>query len=91
MRFACWVLAIALGEILGLYAADVLAQSRGITITGHLWPSGNGECQYFTDPEGDSASINLSSVPQDYLCDWLEGTAKGGTRVVITITPTKKP
>jgi hypothetical protein len=90
MRFLLWALAIAIGECLGIYAADLLAQSRGITLVGQLWPSGNGECQYFTDPENESASINLSSVPQDYLCDWLEGTAKHGTRVVITITPEPK-
>lgn len=71
MRFALTLIAIILGEMLGLYAAAAFGQSRGITIVGNLWPSGNGPCQYFTDPEGDSLSLTLGATEGDYLCDWL--------------------
>lgn len=90
MRFALWVLAVAIGEVLGIYTGAVLAQERGMTVIGTLWPSGNGPCQYFTDPEGDSLSIILSATDGDYLCGWLDGNAKHGTRMVITLKPEPK-
>lgn len=87
-RFVCWVLAVALGEVLGLYVVDVFGQERKVTLEGRLWATPDQECAWFTDPIGESLSIELKTLPESYLCDYLKGSE--GSDVIITIGPKPK-
>lgn len=78
------LVAIVLGEMLGLYAANALAANPHVTLHGKLF-LGDGECHFFLDPEGESETIELTANPGGAMCDYLTGT---NTRnVVITIGP----
>lgn len=73
MKFWLWVLAIALGEVIGLYVSDVLAQEHRIVTRGTLY-SADEECHFFIDPEGEFASIGLDASSSEWLCDYLKGS-----------------
>lgn len=73
--FALWIVSLqqfAYGE------------NRHLTLKGKLF-IGDGDCHFFTDPEGESPSVGLDASSSDALCDYLTGS--NASRVVITIGP----
>lgn len=72
-RFLFWLLAVALGEVLGLYTASVLAQEHRIVSRGTLYAAAD-DCHFFIDPEGEFASIGLDASSSDFLCEYLKGS-----------------
>lgn len=87
VKFACWVLAIALGEVLGLYAATALAQGSKVSIVCRVSAiaeeAGEGRFQCI----GDSNSVTIDVSAWDYMTDFL--TASNGSEIRLTIEPVK--
>lgn len=74
MKFWLWILAIAIGEVLGLFVANVLADEHKVTLHGTLFTNGDGDCRFFLDPTDDSESVGLDATSGNYLCDYLLGS-----------------
>jgi hypothetical protein len=86
-RFIWTLVAILMGELIGIYAADVLAQGSKVSIVCRVSAiaeeAGEGRFQCI----GDSNSVTLDVSAWDYMTDYL--SASNGEQIRLTIEPVK--
>lgn len=87
MRFWLAVLAVALGELLGIYAADVLANGSKVSIVCRLSAIAEESEQGRFACIGDSNSVTLDVASWDYMIDFLR--PMNGEEIRVTIEPVK--
>ena len=85
MRTVCTVLAIELGIFLGVYTADVLAQSTAVHLTGRVSAIAEEAEEGRFQIIGDSGSLVIDVASWDYITDYMR--AMNGREVTITIDP----
>lgn len=86
-RFLWTLVAILLGELIGIYAANLLAQGSKVSIVCRVSAiaeeAGEGRFQCI----GDSNSVTLDVSSWDYITDYL--SASNGEEIRVTIEPVK--
>jgi hypothetical protein len=85
MRFLLWALAIAIGECLGIYAADVLAQGNGVHLTCRLSAIAEEAEEGRYACIGESGTVTLDVSAWDYMIDYLR--SMNGSEIVIGLGP----
>lgn len=85
MRFALTVLAIIIGEILGIYTAHLLAEGTGVKLTCRISAIAEEADEGRFQCAGDYGTLTLDVSAYDYMSDYLR--ADNGREVVISIDP----
>ena len=86
-RFLFWLLAVALGELLGLYAGDVLANGSKVSIVCRVSAIAEEAEEGRFQCVGDSNAVTLDVARWDYMTDYL--TASNGEQIRLTIEPVR--
>lgn len=81
------VFAIALGALLGLYAAKVLADVQRVSIVCRVSAIAEEADEGRFQCIGDSGSVTLEVAAWDYLIDYMR--ASNGEQIRLTIEPVK--
>lgn len=81
VRVRAFVLAVWLASM-GI-AAFGQEPKHKVTLKGKLFTSGEDNCHFFLDPEGDSESVGLDASSGVYLCDWLAGSNTKSFTVIL--------
>jgi hypothetical protein len=89
------MLAAILAGVLYLCGDRVIAQDDGrqLTLHGYMWGPLREEADpindrhFFTDPIGDSETIEILALPQGFVAQWLKGTEKSEVEITIRVLP----
>jgi hypothetical protein len=85
VRFALTLLAIVIGEILGIYAAQLLAEGTSVHLTGRVSAIADEAEEGRFQIIGDSGSLTIDVSAWDYMIDYLR--ASNGREMTITLEP----